>query len=291
MNAETEFFESILFQSLGKHLSLISFQRLAGGCIDQVVKLQTTDGIFLLKWKDHLSDQFDKENQGLALIASTNSIQVPKVLHHGSCNNCSFLLLEYIPPGTGSKNFWETFGAQLAKLHQHIHETGDYGLSHNNYIGSLPQSNTRHADWLQFFIHERLEMQLQLAHSNQLIPHRLMDRFRGFYNLLPGILSAEPPSLLHGDLWSGNYLVTQNGQAVLIDPAVYYGNREIELAFTQLFGGFDSRFYQSYFDTWAVAPGFRERADIYNLYPLLVHVNLFGTSYLGSIEQVLRRYS
>ncbi|MEL7006538.1 MAG: fructosamine kinase family protein, partial [Bacteroidota bacterium] len=145
--------------------------------------------------------------------------------------------------------------------------------------------------WIDFFIKERLEKQLRLAYSRELVDNNFLHKFRSLYLHLPNILINEPPSLLHGDLWSGNYLINSHGNASIIDPAVYYGNREIELAFTHLFGGFDSRFYQSYQEAWPLESGFENRMEIYNLYPLLVHVNLFGTSYLSGVLQVLKKYT
>ena len=143
---------------------------------------------------------------------------------------------------------------------------------------------------IDFIIHNRLEYQLKLAKQNGLVSHDLIDRYRKFYDLLPGLLPVDKPALLHGDMWSGNVMVGDDGQACLIDPAVYYGHREIELAFTRMFGGFGHDFYSAYQSTYPLEPGFDERVEIYNIYPHMVHVNLFGTSYLGGVESVLRRY-
>ena len=291
MSGTFSFFERILLQAKGLPIKLQGIQQLSGGCIDQVVQLQTNEGLFLLKWKDQLSDQFEAEGKGLKMLDAANSLRIPSVIHTGDYQNCSYLLTEYIIPGSRKRMFWESFGAGLAEQHHQLSETSHYGLNHNNYIGSLPQSNIQNIDWTSFFIEERLEKQLTLAHHNGFVDKSLISSFQNFYKLLPDLLSPEPSSLLHGDLWSGNFLVDESGNPVLIDPAVYYGNREIELAFTRLFGGFDSRFYTSYQEAWPLAPGFEERVDIYNLYPLLVHVNLFGTSYLTSIKNVLKRYS
>ena len=131
---------------------------------------------------------------------------------------------------------------------------------------------------------------MQLAIQNGLVSSNFIERYRNFYKLIPDLLPADQPALLHGDLWSGNVMVGGDGKVCLIDPAVYYGHREIELAFTQLFGGFDHEFYRSYQSTYPLEAGFDQRVDIYNMYPLMVHVNLFGTSYLSGVERVLKRY-
>jgi fructosamine-3-kinase len=145
----------------------------------------------------------------------------------------------------------------------------------------LLQSNEYTANWIDFFIEKRLKAQAGLAFYNGEIPRSLYDKFNDLYNKLPELLPSEKPALLHGDLWSGNVIVGSNGHVSLIDPAVYYGNREAEIAFTKLFGGFSSAFYDAYNEAFPLEKGFEERIDIYNLYPLLVHVNLFGSGYIN----------
>ena len=291
MAGSQAFFEGVLQQATDKTHAVVSFEHLSGGCIDQVVKLETKKGRFLLKWKDRTSDQFEAESIGLTLLHKAHCLRVPEVIAQSIYQGCSYLLMEYVAPGSKKTGFWEEFGTKLAQQHRHLADNSHYGLDHDNYIGSLHQYNAPNADWIAFFIEQRLEKQLALASENGWASKDLIDRFQILYPQLPELLSMEPPSLLHGDLWSGNFIVDDAGSAVLIDPAVYYGNREIEIAFTQMFGGFEPPFYQSYQESWPLAPGFQERAAIYNLYPLLVHVNLFGSSYLSGIDRVLRRYT
>ncbi len=290
-NPEFQFFESILFQSTGQELTLQSFKILSGGCIDQVAKLETASDAFLLKWKEKESDQFEVEANGLDLLRSGGTIKIPEVLGFGTCLNRSFLLLEYIEPGVPSSKFWENFGVELAAQHRQVSIDRRYGLNYDNYIGSLVQSNKLHSDWLPFFIEERLEKQVTMAHYNGLVDQYFLQRFRRLYPYLPDHIPPSPASLLHGDLWSGNFLVNTHGEAALIDPAVYYGHREMELAFTRLFGGFNRKFYDAYNEAWPLEPDFEYRIDLYNLYPLLVHVNLFGASYLSGIESTLKRFT
>ncbi len=161
--------------------------------------------------------------------------------------------------------------------------------SFNNFIGSLQQNNEFHENWIEFFVEKRLRPQFGLAYYNKLIDVSYLRHLDKLPQALERIFPKEKPSLLHGDLWSGNAMRDKSGNPCLVDPAVYYGHREMELAFTKLFGGFDSSFYHAYEEAFPLEIGFKDRKDIYNLYPLMVHVNLFGTSYLSGIDKVLER--
>lgn len=289
LDENSGFFESALFQSLGQKVMVKSSRFVSGGCINNTLKLETDQGPFFLKWNDNADDDmFDKEAQGLELLANQNLMNLPAVLGRGKADGRNFLLLSFIQKSPPAPHFWQVFGSSLANLHKV--SSPRFGLSHNNYIGRLPQNNEEKDSWIDFFIERRLEVQLGLAIYNGLVDKDFAKRFRLIYAQLPGILPEEPPALLHGDLWSGNFMVGDGGLPFVYDPAVYFGHREIELAFTRLFGGFDRAFYQSYHDSYPLEPGFEQRVDIYNLYPLLVHVNLFGSSYLSGINQTLRRF-
>jgi fructosamine-3-kinase len=158
-------------------------------------------------------------------------------------------------------------------------------------MGSLVQYNTPEKSWVEFFVCRRLQVQVALAFDSGHLDKSAVTRFDRFYSRLDQIFSPGKPSLLHGDLWGGNYMVSESGEPCLIDPAVYYGHREVDLAMTTLFGGFSAEFYTGYESHHKLEPGWRERLDIYNLYPLLVHLNLFGSSYLGSVTSILKRFS
>ena len=285
-----DFFEAVLNEVIGQSVQIKNTAFKSGGCINNALKLSTSDGDFFLKWQSDIpKDMFEKEARGLGLLRETGSLKVPEVFGFGVMGNKHYLLMENIDSAPTKKNYWADFGQALAQMHL-SNSNGHYGLDHDNYIGKLPQENNFHENWVDFFIEYRLEYQLKLAMKNGLVSHGFSDRYRKFYELLPGLLPIDKPALLHGDLWSGNVMVGADGKACLIDPAVYYGHREIELAFTQMFGGFGSDFYRAYHETYPLEPGFEERADIYNVYPHMVHVNLFGTSYLGGVERVLGRY-
>ena len=288
------FFESILFLALGQDVQVIESQFLSGGNINTAAQVFSSEGVFFVKWNElgqHVEDRhdlFETEARGLALLHRADAIRVPVVIGHGEQQGRAYLILEYVDTGTTGPNYWEELGQSLALLHGHTQPK--FGLSFNNYIGSLPQSNTPATNGHAFFFDHRLLPQAGLALYKGLLNKSLYDKLLTLRDRLPSLLPHERPALLHGDLWSGNVLITEEGSPALIDPAVYYGFREAELAFTKLFGGFDQRFYDAYDEAFPLADGFEERIPIYNLYPLLVHLNLFGSGYLSGIERVLVQF-
>ena len=200
-----------------------------------------------------------------------------------------FLVLEYLEPGRRNPDFDEQLGQGLARLHRF--GASSFGLDHGNFIGSLPQSNRAHPTWAEFFRCERIEPQLERAERASLLGARHRKMFDALFNRLDDLCGpAEPPSRLHGDLWGGNLHVDDKGDPALIDPAVYAGHREMDLAMMQLFGGFGERVFAAYDEAYPRAPGHRDRVPLYQLYPLMVHVNLFGTGYVGSVERALSHY-
>ncbi|MBW3546281.1 MAG: fructosamine kinase family protein [Bacteroidetes bacterium] len=284
-----QFFEQALFIATGQNLVVKEIQLKSGGCINQTVQLKTSAGDYFIKWNESAEEgMFAAEAEGLRLLREAASLPVPEVIGQGRVAEKTFLLLQYLDSRPPKKDYWQQLGQGLASLHKHTRP--QYGLDHNNYIGRLPQNNEPMDNWVEFFIERRLEPQLGLAYYQQQLSEDFLARFRKLYTRLPQLLPEEPPSLLHGDLWSGNVLAGPEGAAWLIDPAVYYGHREAEIAFTHLFGGFDSIFYSAYQEAYPLQAGFDERMALYNLYPLLVHVNLFGAGYLSGIEQTLKRY-
>jgi fructosamine-3-kinase len=198
----------------------------------------------------------------------------------------AYLALELLTPAKRRPDFDEALGRSLAALHRF--GAPSFGLDHDNFIGRLAQSNTTANDWASFYWTSRLEPQLRLATDRGLIDSVMSSRFDALRRVLPERVGPEePPSRLHGDLWGGNLHVDEAGQPCLIDPAVYGGHREIDLAMMRLFGGFGERAFGSYGDTWPLAPGAGDRVPLYQLYPLMVHVNLFGGSYVGSVRRTL----
>jgi len=174
--------------------------------------------------------------------------------------------------------------------HLHLTQRQAFGLESDNFIASLYQKNHDTDDWLDFFIEQRLEPLLGKAYFDRLIPLDFLKKFQEIYPKLEGIFPKEKPSLVHGDLWSGNIIPNVSGEPSLIDPAIYFGHREMDLAFSRLFGGFDRQFYDSYESVLPLEPEFESRIGVYNLYPLLVHLNLFGEAYLPGIQKIINRF-
>ena len=281
--------EAITSKSLGSESEVQSFSAVGGGCINQCFQVNTQGTAYFLKLnKVTYLDMFHAEYQGLESLAKVGDLLVPKPIDCGEVEQVSYLLMEYIKPGSRQQDYWKKLAEGLASLHGVTDSR--FGWVRDNYIGRLPQSNKRHLPWVEFFIDERLLPQMDFAVGANLLPSDVRSDLESLCQTLDQLLVPEEPAFLHGDLWSGNIIVGANGEPGIVDPAVYYGHREIELAFTTLFGGFDSQFYQAYQSVFPLEPGYQDRFEIYNLYPLLVHLNLFGTSYLGDIIRITRKY-
>jgi len=284
------FFENVFLDVFQRRYEVHNTSFLSGGCINNTLKVTTSEGPFFLKWHKNIPpDMFEKEALGLRLLREAGAVPVPNVFGHGTINGNHYLLMEFVDAGPPGRDYWSRLGASLAEQHKANSHT-QYGLDTDNYIGRLPQSNSWSEDWIRFLVTRRLEPQLQLAIEQGAVDSGFAARYRKLYERLGDLLPTAPPSLLHGDLWSGNVMTGPEGIAWIIDPAVYYGHREIELSFTRMFGGFGVEFYDAYEETWPLEPGFEDRVDIYNIYPSMVHVNLFGQSYLSGVARVLKKY-
>lgn len=287
-------YEAFIQQVIDQHLPPGTLFKdaatVAGGCINSAYRITTNNGPYFLKWnQEELLPMFRSEVQGLQKLDAHSPIQIPKTIASGTIESNAYLLLEWIEKGSPISDFWEHFGSSLAQQHQQSSE--HFGLDHDNFIGKLPQSNTPHTSWYEFFILERLEPQLRMATSGGLVERKDRQSFDVLFKKLEQYIPEESPALLHGDLWNGNFMIAHSGHAAIFDPAVHYGHRETELAFTQLFGGFSDEFYASYQRTYPLQKKFEDRVELHNLYPLLVHVNLFGVSYLSGIRQTLKRFA
>jgi protein-ribulosamine 3-kinase len=268
----------------------LRFTPVGGGSINETYRIIAGERSFFCKINSNkkFPSLFTCEQKGLELLAQQNVIRIPQVAVCGHAANEQLLILEWIEQGLKTATFWKRFGEQLAALH-HIHGES-FGLSNDNYMGALPQYNNEANRWTDFFVHQRLEPQIKLALDNKLLEPVHARQFENLYKKLPDIFPDEPPTLLHGDLWSGNFLCDDKEKPVLIDPAVYYGHRSIDLGMTTLFGGFDALFYESYHYHYPLTGNYREQWDVCNVYPLLIHVNLFGKSYLPDVLNAIRRY-
>ena len=275
---------------LSTDVTINSLSPVGGGSINDTYKVNTNEGDFFVK-KNSASlypQMFEKEALGLKILREAKSIDLPEVIDFGESNNDSYLILKFINSGGKSSSFWDDFGRQLANLHKN--SDSHFGLNHDNYIGSLHQHNNKHDSWSDFFREERLERQVKLARNNGAIDKVTVAAFDRFYARIDSIFPKEPPALLHGDLWGGNFMVGEKGDPLIIDPAVYYGHREMDLGMSQLFGGFDRQFYNSYDKNYPLENGWEERLSYCNLYPLMVHVNLFGGGYLQSVKSTIMKF-
>lgn len=262
-------------------------QALGGGCINDARVLATADGprLFLKQNRAVPADMFAREADGLRELGSVNGApRVPQVF----LVDANFLLLEYLTPEPRHPRSWEIFGTELATLH--LHTAPRFGFHADNYIGSTPQPNPWAEDGQTFFAEHRLLFQAQLARKNGLLDKDGVHQVERLCQRLPDLVPAQPASLLHGDLWSGNIHTGLGGLACLIDPAAYYGWAEADLAMANLFGSLPAEFYAAYENVRPLAPSYRARFDLYNLYHLLNHLNLFSHGYLGQVQSSLRRY-
>lgn len=266
--------------------------RLSGGDINDAFELRLERGerVFLKTNATAPLEMFAAEARGLAFLAEARALRIPNVLAHSAeSERPSFLLLELIEPAPPRKGFDEELGRGLAALHRA--GAPSFGFSSANFIGRLPQSNRACETWAEFYRAERLEPQLRLAlDSGRASPALARDFERLFSRLADLVGAREPAARLHGDLWGGNLHVDEAGAPCLIDPAVYGGHREIDLAMMQLFGGFSARVFAAYREAFPLALGHAERVSLYQLYPLLVHVNLFGGRYAESVRAALAKY-
>jgi fructosamine-3-kinase len=268
----------------------VQFTAVGGGSINHSYRVKVGNNLFFCKINHakQLPYLFNREQHGLQLLAQQKVIRIPRVMATGLVDHYQVLLLEWIEQGLKTEQFWTRFGEQLAALH---HTAGDrFGLDTDNYMGSLPQRNTPGSTWTEFFIQQRLQPQVALALQHHLLDTAHVAQFEKLYRRLPAIFAEEPPALLHGDLWSGNFLCDDRECPVLIDPAVYYGHRSMDMGMTTLFGGFDARFYDSYHYHYPLPANYREQWEVCNVYPLLVHVNLFGKSYLTDVLYTIKKY-
>ena len=285
--------ERVIGQATQSNSKVLSTETVSGGCINSAIRCDVDNGKrYFVKFNIDLPGVFQHEADGLEALRSTATFKVPDVIGIGETGaGTQFLVLEFIPSFTKSANFFEMFGRQLAQMHMANDQESRFGFSGDNFIGSTLQKNTWYKDWTEFFAVERLGFQLKLANDNGLATSELNKSCDHLIDQLERFISSpsESTALLHGDLWSGNYLVSQEGNPVLIDPAVYFGARESEFGMTKLFGGFNSRFYDAYNEAYPLTEGWEQRTEIYQLYHLLNHLNLFGTSYLPQCIQILRK--
>lgn len=281
-------------QRIAEHLHTLAEAELrtiapvSGGSIANAFLVTTGDGGRLfIKTGPQYPDMFEKEARGLKGLAAGNAVRIPEVI--GA--NEEILILEYLPTaGKRPASFPSALGSAVARLHRNTQQ--EFGYIENNYIGATPQMNLpARSSWKDFFVEHRLEYQVRLAERNRFDDREITSLVHRAERMIDRLIpdDGEPPALLHGDLWSGNVLCLEDGTPALIDPAVYYGHREMELGMTRLFGGFDERFYAAYNESYPLNDEWERRTDLYSLYHLFNHLNLFGRSYQAQLYDTLKR--
>jgi fructosamine-3-kinase len=275
-------------QATGKQFEIVDCRSIGGGCINQVYAIGNNLDRYLLKLNQPaLVEMFAAEATGLSQIGATQTIRVPAPICWGVTTEHSYLVLEYLDLTTrANPQSWIEMGRNLAALHRcHPDDRAEFGWQIDNTIGSTPQINTWESDWTTFFTNHRIGYQLQLArHKGGHFP-----RAAALLTAIPQLLADRQPqpSLVHGDLWSGNAGFTSSGTPVIFDPATYWGDREVDLAMTELFGGFPAAFYQGYNEIYPLDPSYSNRKILYNLYHILNHYNLFGGSYQSQANRAI----
>jgi len=269
----------------GDTFEITEHRSVSGGCIHQAYLVRDAKHSFFVKVNQaSKAALFEAEAEGLSAIRATQSIRVPEPHGFGSIGACSFLVMEAMRFSQPDSAAWSAMGRHLADLHRCGQQA--FGWPKDNFIGDNIQRNDPAENWADFFCKRRLAPQLEIARKNGI---RMPDAQPLLASVERILASHQPsPSLLHGDLWSGNTAFLEDGTPVVFDPACYYGDRETDLAFTEFFGGFPAAFYRAYEDAWPLESGYAERKRIYNLYHLLNHANLFGASYIGQAQQEIR---
>lgn len=260
-----------------------------GGDINKAYRMDTTAGPFFIKQNSkRFKGMFQKEFNGLIALMNSGTLKVPVPYATGDDENDQWLVMEWLEKGAPDKNFWKDFGIQLAM--QHKNTNADFGFEESNFIGSIIQLNGKCASWKEFYATQRILPLMMMCLELGRCTRSDIDQSVLVCRKIDSIFPDEPPALLHGDLWSGNFLIHESGRAAVFDPAVYYGHREMDLGMTLLFGGFDEVLYDNYNDAYPLEKNWRDRTDLCQLYPLLVHLVLFGGHYYQSVKKILDKY-
>ena len=269
---------------------ITAFRPVSGGDISSAYLLETQSQKFFLKVnsKSFAKYLFLAEQKGLQAIEDTKTIAVPHVHLVDELDGKPFLLMDFVESRRPNAKDYTHFGRDLANMH--LVSNDQFGFSSDNFIGSLPQSNAFHTDWAEFYWNERILPQLEIAKKNTALDDAKIPSKESALKIFRQVFGEVKPSLLHGDLWGGNYLISTDGTPFLIDPAVYYGHSMVDVAMSRLFGGFDAEFYDAYHEIIPKQTYYQEQIKLYQLYYLLVHLNLFGRSYRSSVVDILERY-
>lgn len=267
------------------------YEQVHGGDINRSWCLYTNNGKFFLKVNTASlhPGMFEKEANGLEALRKQSSFKIPAVNRVGIANNQQYLLLEFIEKGSLQPGYWQRFGKTLAQLHQRPQSS--FGWNEDNYIGTLQQSNAQHLNWSSFYTECRIMPLVKQLLALKVFSSADTAAAESFCSKLDSLFPDEPPALLHGDLWSGNYMITATDGIAIYDPAVYCGHREMDIGMSLLFGGFPELFYSSYNEIYPMEKGWQQRVSLTQLYPLLVHAILFGGHYVHDAREIIHHYS
>lgn len=274
----------------GSSVSLQNIGVVGGGSINDARKVDTSHGTFFAKINDAVAfpGMLEAEAKGLEFLLKHSEFHIPKPIATGESDEIQWILMEYIEHAPKGVDYWETFGTRLAKMHRATNDT--FGFESNNYLGNLPQDNTPKPLWATFFAESRIAPQLKMARDQGYASEQMVKLLEKVISRADRYFPVEPPSAIHGDLWTGNFTTDVKGEATIFDPAAHFGHREMDIAMSKLFGGFDPKFYEAYNREYPLEKGWEERMPIANLYPLLAHLNIFGDTYAYQIITILRQH-
>lgn len=278
---------------MGSGVRIVDEVPIGGGCIShgRILRLNNNTSLFLKSHATTPASFFQAEADNLTLLKRYSPLTVPAPLIVGETLAHQYLCLEYIEAAAHQSDYWEQGGRGLATLHKEsTKDATGFGLKWDNWIGSTAQPNTHSASWKDFYVHQRLKYQVALAEQNGYIEGALRADCQRLVAHAPALLHEPLPALVHGDLWLGNLMSDAQGAPALIDPAIYFADREVDIAMTMLFGTFDKRFYAAYQEYYPLPAGWHTRIQLYNLYHMLNHLNIFGGSYLNSVEHIVQSY-
>ena len=265
-------------------------RHLHGGDINSVSLIEADKQLWVVKQNEasQFPQMLEKEFRAMEYLHTKSPLYYPKMFQHFLSGNQQFLVMEYVEEGPNSPLAQQELGKGLAQ--QHRISNAAFGWDEDNYIGRLKQLNSHKENWNDFLAENRLLFQSKMAFDAGLLTSQDLKQMEKLCQRLQEIIPEENPALLHGDLWGGNYFISSQNRPVLYDPAVYFGHREMDIAMTKLFGGFSDQFYAAYQDEFALETGWEKRTSLFQLYPYLVHLNLFGSGYLGSVRSVLKKF-
>lgn len=272
----------------GRKFAIATQRSVGGGCINEGHRIEGAGQIYFVKLnRPNQSEMFAAEALGLQQMGATQSILVPQPLCWGETQSNSYIVMDWLELGSGGSGSWQEMGRQLAQMHK-AGGSEQFGWERNNTIGSTPQINTWCDSWAEFWAETRIGYQIRLANRHG---GGFPEAKKVAACIRKVLADIKPkPALVHGDLWSGNAAIASDGSPVIFDPAAYYGDREVDIAMTELFGGFPPSFYRGYEEVWPLEQGYGDRKDLYNLYHILNHFNLFGGGYGSQAKRMLQRF-